>query len=696
MRLLKGGYAGAPPWVGLTTTLLIGLACPSSLLFSSAGIGGQDVLELEAFVVENDQTGLTIPDQASIEALRNRTSGGVDLINQMDLKEMRLTGLRDLLEYSPGVFVQTSGPGMKVSIRGSGLSDPPHLRGLRMMQDGIPLSRITEGSGGDFGFVDPLTTSFTEVYRGANGLVYGASLSGGVINFASRTGHDSPGSRIRAEAGSFGFASGFASAGGAGERADGFGSATYRREDGYQQNSALDYIRVGGNVGWRWNEGFESRLYVTGIDYDSELPGNLTRTQWRENPRQANPGFLASGGASNRRLFRVAQKNVWVRPDYTGELSLFYVRDQQDHPLFGTYLESVAEDVGFTSRSTWGWEGRAGENTVTLGVLGATGTKQDERFENLGGMRGAPVQANESSGDLWEFFFLQGLALGRGLTVDYGGQFTYLQRQNDSTLPAVGEVFSRSYGHASPKLGLIWEAHPQAHFFANASRSYEPPNSAYLVDRQTGALRDISVQKADTVEIGAHGSREGWSWDLSLYQSWIEGGFLALSDADGFPLGIVNADRTIHRGIELGLVLPGGVAASTLRTTYTLNDFRFEDDEVFGNNRIGGVPRQVLRSEWRLTLGHGVFMAPNLEWVPSSYPVDQANTVEADGYLILGLRMGWTLRENIRFFGEVRNLGDRRYIAATGTALGDAGGGDVAAFRPGDGRAFYGGVDWTF
>jgi iron complex outermembrane receptor protein len=651
---------------------------------------------LEPFLVEHDQTGLTVPDWESLQALRNRTAGGVDLVDQMNLKEMRLIGLRDLLEYSPGVFVQSSGAGMKVSIRGSGLSDPPHLRGLRMLQDGIPLSRITEGSGGDFGFVDPLATSFTEVFRGANGLAYGASLSGGVINFSSRTGLDSANPRIRAEGGSFGFASGFASAGGTGEQADAYGSATFRREDGYQQNSALDYLRAGGNVGWRWNDGFESRLYLTGIEYDSELPGNLTRSQWREDPRQANPGFLASGGSSNRQLFRVAQKNVWARTDYQGEVSFFYVRDRQDHPLFGTYLDSTAEDIGFTGRSTWAWEGRAGEQAVTLGLLGAAGTKLDERYQNQGGVRGAPVQANESRGDLWEVFFIHGLALGRDWTLDYGAQFAYLERRNDSILPDVEGVFSRSYSHVSPKLGLVWEPKTQTHFFGSVSRSYEPPNAAYLVDRQTGALRDIDAQKADTVEIGAHGSRTGWSWDLTLYQSWIEGGFLALSDASGAPLGVINADQTIHRGIELGLVLPGGVADSTLRTTYTLNDFRFHDDPVFGNNRIGGVPRHVLRSEWRLGLGDTGSVAPNVDWVPSSYPVDQANTVEAGGYLIMGLRTGWSPGGNIRFFGEVRNLLDQRFVAATGAALGNAGGADVAAFRPGEGRAFYAGVDWTF
>ncbi|HEY8509083.1 MAG TPA: hypothetical protein VIL32_12040, partial [Steroidobacteraceae bacterium] len=62
-------------------------------------------------------------------------------------------------------------------------------------------------------------------------------------------------------------------------------------------------------------------------------------------------------------------------------------------------------------------------------------------------------------------------------------------------------------------------------------------------------------------------------------------------------------------------------------------------------------------------------------------------------YTVWGLRIGNDTDVGFSWFIEGRNLADRRYAATTGV-IADARGQDSAQFLPGDGRAFYAGVEW--
>ena len=94
--------------------------------------------------------------------------------------------LRDVLKNTPGVFVQQRyGQEMRLSVRGSGISRGFHLRGLELLQDGIPVN-AADGSG-DFYQIDPLALRSVEVYKGGNALTFGATTLGGAINFVTPT-----------------------------------------------------------------------------------------------------------------------------------------------------------------------------------------------------------------------------------------------------------------------------------------------------------------------------------------------------------------------------------------------------------------------------------------------------------------------------------------------------------------------------
>lgn len=85
---------------------------------------------------------------------------------------------------------------------------------------------------------------------------------------------------------------------------------------------------------------------------------------------------------------------------------------------------------------------------------------------------------------------------------------------------------------------------------------------------------------------------------------------------------------------------------------------------------------------------------PNVEWSPSHYFADNANTLTVDDYALLGLRVGFDVRAGWSAYVEGRNLTDKRYIstvAVAGTASPTS-----QLFNPGSGRAVYTGLRYRF
>jgi iron complex outermembrane receptor protein len=91
----------------------------------------------------------------------------------------------------------------------------------------------------------------------------------------------------------------------------------------------------------------------------------------------------------------------------------------------------------------------------------------------------------------------------------------------------------------------------------------------------------------------------------------------------------------------------------------------------------------------------GFYGGPNLEWVPNKYNVDFAESLFADPYALLGFKVGYRSPKGFSVFFEAKNLTDKKYAAVTGV-IADAGGQDRAQFLPGDGRSFFGGIEWKW
>lgn len=631
----------------------------------------------------------------------NKTAGGVTVVDLNEVREGRVSNFRDTLGLATGVLAQSrfGAEETRLSIRGSGLQRTFHGRGIKLMQDGIPVNQADGGF--DYQAIEPMATRYIEVYRGANALRYGASNLGGAINFISPSGYDAEKFSVRAEAGSFDYRRLGVSTGGVIGDFDYFVSGSTFNQDGFRDHATQNTERLNANFGYRINSDVETRFYIGYANSDSNLPGNLTKAQLRNDPSDA---FLDANIGQQKRdinLFRIANKtNILIGDHSNLQLSAYFSRKDLFHPIFQV-LDQDTRDYGFEARFSHEGELFGHKNEFVLGVNPSFGVGYDDRWVNNRGVRGARTNKLENRARNLEayaenrFYMLPEVSLITGL------QYTHSERKLTDKFyasAAQNESFDTTYVQTNPKVGVLYDFRPNVQIYANVSRSFEPPSFSELA----GGVRPniVSAQNGTTFEVGTRGNSEHLDWDFSAYYAKLKNELLqtAVFAAGNNPAAATqttNADKTIHAGIELGLTarLPWHLE---WRQSLLVNQFRFDSDNTFGNRDLPGLQKSLLRGEL-MYRNHGFYAGPTIEFSPQRYAVDFAETLYADRYTLFGFKAGQQINKHFSWFLDVRNLNDKKYAASTNVILNATRPGtNQSLFLPGDGRSAYAGITWNY
>ncbi|MES2751892.1 MAG: TonB-dependent receptor, partial [Pseudomonadota bacterium] len=381
----------------------------------------------------------------------------------------------------------------------------------------------------------------------------------------------------------------------------------------------------------------------------------------------------------------------------TVEFGAFGVDRHLMHPIF-QWLDYRYKDYGGFARATDDRLIGGFRNRLVAGVNVVNGTIDNQQFANVGGNKGALISSsidkskNTSVYIEDSFYFLPNVAaIG-------GTQFLYATRDRQARFGSTSG--STEFNLWSPKGGLLWDIDPTWQAFANISRSAEVPSFG---ESSAGPgipfipFTSIRPQRATTYEIGTRGRRPDLTWELTGYRANIRDELLCLYSAFG-NCNVTNANRSVHQGIEAGLgialfknIFAQGAQADKIwiNAAYTLNDFRFDNDAIFGNNQLPGAPRHYLRAEMLYKHANGFYIGPNVEWVPQAYYVDSANTVSTQAYAIFGLKAGIDDGKYSMYL-EARNIANTAYIASS--SIIDKATAASPLFEPGTGRAVYAGV----
>lgn len=674
------------------------------------------------------------PDIATARERLQTLPGAVNVVGSEELRRGRGAYLEDILRYQPGLVIQSAqgAETTKLSVRGSGVQSDD-IRGVSVLVDGTPLNQADgEAFMQD---LDLQSVRYAEVYRGADALRYGAVTLGGAVNLVTTTGRIADRFTARASFGSFGFFEQQLTAGWSGGRWDVYGSVVNHLLDGYRDHAEENYQKAFVSLGYQFQPTVENRLYFFYGRLAQNNPSGLTKDELDANPRQTSPESVAQDWSTRWDYVRLMDR-FGVRGDgWQLQLAVAWNHRQQtqraeyepDYRLGATryYSDDYAVTLAYENTA----DVLHGRNRLSIGLLPTFEPESDSSYANPDGHLGALLFTDRTYYLNFPVYLENQHYLTPRISLLTGFQAVYVRRtfEDRSRSRTLGDQSRRDdFWAFNPKLGLAYEWKQGTLAYLNFSRSFQPPSFDESLGIREGSdggpvLRGLRPQRAYTLEMGTRGEVGPFDWDVAFYRSWVRDELLDQNNNQGQPLGTINAPRTTHQGMEVGLqtevfrslLVKGssadrskegkvGVAAPfqtdrvILEQTYTLSDLHFDDHPTYGTNRIAGTPVHFYKAELRYEHPRGFYAGVNVEWSALKYPVDEANSLFADPYALLGVRAGYRTAKGLQAFFEAKNVTNRVY-AATVEPLGDARtNDDTAAFNPGNGRAFYGGVSWVW
>jgi len=673
----------------IAATTLACLAAPAFADVSSAS-------RVESVIVTATRVPEDPPIVAATRERLSRTPGAVAIVAAEAYETRMAVGMPDLLRDVPGVLSNKRyGEESRLSIRGSGIDQSYHQRGVLIAQDGVPFADADGFS--DFQKVDALGARYIEVYKGGNALRFGGAQLGGAVNLVTPNGRTAESENLlRVEAGSFGTLRGAGALARTLGDWDLYASVSALQADGYREHSAQDQVRGTLNIGRSFGEDQDVRLIVYRADVDQEVPGTLSLSDALNHPKRAGAGVVDNDWARDQDTTRVTLQTHWRFSDaLVFEGGIYTTRTDVHHPI-PIVIDQNIDTQGAFGRFDWSGELAGHKADLFAGVYYRQGKNDQGLFVNDGGHNGFQFGDGRQEATALDLF-----AEGRWFATERfalvaGGSYGRATRDYRDNLNAANDA-QRNFDWFAPRVGVLWQNESGVQVYGNVTRSVEPPHYGALVQAPYPGLVPVDSQEAWTVEAGTRGRNGVLTWDVAFYRSRIEGELLSFNAATGYPAAFFNAGDTVHQGLEASLdwrLIEGSHSSLTLRQTYAWSDFRFDGDPVYGDNRLPVVPEHQYRLVLEWVHSSGFFVEPAVDWRISDVQVDYANTLKAPSYALINLDVGWR-RGSLSLFIDGRNLTDKRYAAEFG-AVTDARSAQTNVFYPGEGRSAFAGASWRF
>jgi iron complex outermembrane receptor protein len=418
--------------------------------------------------------------------------------------------LSETLSRIPGVFGanrQNYAQDLQVSSRGFGARAQFGVRGVRLYQDGIPVT-MPDGQG-QTGSFNLLSASRIEILRGPFSALYG-NASGGVISVFTEDPPDVPDLEFNGGGGSYGTGTFGVKGGARGSLVGGVVAGSEFITNGYRQHSWAR--RDVTNAKLVLDPSQDTRVTVIGnTQYQPETqdPLGLTRAQWQANPRSADAAAFTfdtrktisqqqGGAAVDHRINDALQLHVDA---YGGVRRIRqYLALTGSGPTSSGGVTDLDRDYGGVgARLVWRTQALGGPLVVTVG---ADADRQHERrkgFVNnngeLGDLRRDEddfVRSTDVYGEArWDFLPRWSATVGlRSSNVRYGSDDHYVTEQNPN------DSGSRRFTDTSPVGGVVFHASDDLNVYASYGEGFETPTFIELAYRMGGSGLNFALEPA--------------------------------------------------------------------------------------------------------------------------------------------------------------------------------------------------------
>ncbi len=700
----------------------------SLLLFSSPKIFSQKAENPDTLKPKTEEKDSIKYNLEEVTVVGTRTKERIiDIpysVFSVDKKELaygKKVSAKSVLADVPGLFLQSmyGGQDLRVSIRGFGNRSNTGIRGIRILQDGIPVSEPDGETVIDA--IDFTSLAGVEVVKGNLSSLY-ANAPGGVIDFKTDYLFNENYAATYNQVGQFGFRQNGIKLGLKNSDNRFFLSYYYRNLDGYRKHSQ-EYQHLL-NAVYEGYLGTRTSITLLG-NYDdgfNRLPGPLTKAEYESDPFMASPLAIAQ---DFKRITKKGRLAIKYRTGFGGideneiEISLYGGVSELTKTDNQYYTLSSRYSLGSLTRYTNRGHILNMNNTFTTGFDYAFQSGPVNAFENITGNRGISVENSyDASVSNVGFYFLNHLdLLENKLGLFLSGRYDISSFKRDIYIPFGSNDSSRVFTGLTPKIGINYKIIPQVALYTSYGLSYDFPalselDNTPLTSNTSYTLNpDLSPQRSNDFELGIKGNiinpesefMKKVVFDITYFHYLLSDEIVpfVINEQTYFK----NAAKTRRDGIEIG-VTTHPFEETEMTVNYTYTNFKYTSYKTvnptpsgnvtvnYSGNFEPSVPQQIVNFIFNYEFDINEDLSGLLQWdcdYISKLFVNDANSEDAPAYFYGNIMGGITYQGELFsavLYASVNNIFDKKYVGFVNTN-------DFFGryYETGEPRSFYSGLN---
>ncbi len=601
-------------------------------------------------------------------------------LHVQDVQSTQLgANLSDVLQRVPGLSAlnrENYAQDLQISSRGFGARSQFGVRGVRLVQDGIPLT-MPDGQGQPALFdLDGLER--LEVLRGPLTTLYG-NASGGIIQGYTADGTGQPTLDARVAGGPDSLLRSRIRYGGQHGDLSISANASQLVTDGYRDHSKTRRNVANLRLGWDINDLARLTLIFNSLDQPlSRDPLGLTAEQVKEDRRQV---ASVAKTFNSRKTVRHQQMGINYQQLLSNddEITVMLYGGNRDMLQYLAFRNNgvVQLDRRFGGGEL-GWKRQAEvfglpvelAAWVAYNYQGEQRTGKDNEFGRKGPLKRDEYNRTVSR----EAYLISTWELAPRWQLVAGVRYNRFKFDSSDDFLADGKDDSGSarFSKTNPAVGLNWQWTQQLSLYVAAGQGFETPTLqevAYRPDGETGFNSSIKPGVSRNAEVGAKWRSANTKVDFALFHTRVKDEIVTFANVNGRAT-YANAARSTRRGLELSLEqkLSYGL---TGYLAYTLLDAKYDkyvgQSGNHGGNTLPGVPRHTYYAElaWQPAL-LPLETALEIQGMSKRYATD-SNQHATSGYQVFNWRASYRHELgglSLEPFVRVNNLNNKSYIGS--------------------------------
>ena len=644
---------------------------------------------------EQEQKSMVLPMIQVIGSQEDAVSkipGAAVIVDQEQIKQVIPTSTEDILKRVSGVYVkpeEESAVVANIGMRGISSADYKTL----ILEDGVPVAPGLFVGNGRYYNPRVQRMDSIEVMKGSSALRYGPLNIGGVINYQTKQPKD--GALVDVSVGSWDTYKTTVELGGSSPNKDSKVGAilSWAKSDGfmdkgYEMKDAV--IKAGTAIGDNQWLGVKFTHYENDAniscrgqflgEYQNEKESNAAPDDWfltESNSFDVNHRWNINDDMELQTLFYWSEMNrdYW-RYDVDGAASKAAGQWIYKDTLNGNNraFERIGAETRLVTKHTL--FNISSEAEVGLRLMNEKMDDVTIKATRATPRTGTVNKDVKDSAKSVALYAQNRLDITDQLSVTPGVRIEHYEQQREDKKKS--ELVKTSNTEVMPGLGMTFQLDPAVQLYGSVYKAFSP---ALNGDSLSG-LQDqkLDAETAVSWEFGLRGQQDALSYEMTAFRMDFDNQIIPANSNSDFQS--TNGGKTYNQGLEGAVNLELDNGFDVFANLTWVIDAQFKGDRYNKNGTLKSRDgdRVPYTPEWIANLGLGYTYAGLRTQLSANYTgsqfTDELNTKpiventsgfftgKINGYTTVDLTTRYTLNDQVEFYGAVKNLADKRYIAS--------------------------------